>query len=227
MKIIYLLPPSEGKNHGWIQVEEKLSFNFSKPFDIAINATQKDLKCQWKRYEEGIELNKNIEKSDKLPAIQRYSGVMYNAINYEWMEKEWKKYFEDNFLVLSGIYGMLRPQDMIGNYKLPIETKWLYAFWWDKITNTLNNLQADYIVDLLPGAYAKIIQWKNLNSKIIRVNFLHTKNGELKKISHGVKKIKWEYIHDICEKGYKKLEDFPGKKVQIWENEYHVNLIFD
>lgn len=202
MKIIYLLPPSEGKNSWWNNGTEKLSFNFKKPFEIAINASEKDLKCKDKRYQEGIELNKNIQTSEKLPAIERYSWVMYNAIDYHWMSDMWANYFASNFLILSGMYWLVKPGDMIGNYKLPIETKGLYKYWWDQITNALNSLNADYIVDLLPGSYAKMIDWKQLKTKVIRVNFLHTKDWKLKKITHGVKKVKGEYIKNICEHGF-------------------------
>jgi hypothetical protein len=45
MKIFFLLPPSEGKNSENIYDFESLSFNFDKPFDIAKNVTEKDLKC--------------------------------------------------------------------------------------------------------------------------------------------------------------------------------------
>lgn len=225
MKIIFLLPPSEGKNHWWDIWAEELSFIFEKPLDIAINATQKDLKCKWERYKEGIELNKNIEKSEKLPAISRYSGVMYNAINYTKMNTQWKQYFEDNFKILSGMYGIVSPLDMIGNYKLPIETKWLCNFWWTQITQTLNFWQYDYIVDLLPISYAKMIDWKHINSQIIRVNFLHIKDGELKKITHWVKKVKGEYIKDLCEKSIEKIEKFPWKLEKIWENIFQISVI--
>jgi len=88
MKIIYLLPPSEGKNSGGSGRDEKVSFRFKKPLDIAKNATEKDLKCSGKRYEEGIELNSNIESSLKIAAIERYSGVMYNAIDYLGMNSQ-------------------------------------------------------------------------------------------------------------------------------------------
>lgn len=201
MKIIYLLPPSEGKNTWGNNTEESLKYNFEKPLDIAKNATEKDLKCKEKRYEEGIALNTEIEISPKLPSIERYSWVMYNAIDYSWMSPEWKQYFSENFLILSGMYGILRPDDMIGNYKLPIETKWLYQFWGTQITDTLNALDVDVIVDFLPGSYGKMIQWKDIHAKIVRVNFLHTKDGELKKMTHGVKKVKWEYIKKLCESG--------------------------
>jgi cytoplasmic iron level regulating protein YaaA (DUF328/UPF0246 family) len=225
MKIIYLLPPSEGKNTWWIIWAESLSFDFKKPLDIAVYATEKDLKCKDKRYEQGIHLNKNIESSEILPVIERYSWVMYNAINYVWMSGDWKKYFEDYFIILSGMFGLLKPIDNIGNYKLPIETKWLYKFWWESITQTLNNLEVDYIVDMLPWSYAKMIDWKNINAQILRVNFLYEKDWEIKKISHWVKKVKGEYIKNICEKCIDEIDSFPGKKVQISQNEYHINII--
>jgi len=245
MKIIYLLPPSEGKNDWWKLWTEKLSFDFNKPLEIAVNAGQKDLKCKGARYEQGIELNTShlnslpLEEREAvnispLPlgeglgvraAIERYSWVMYNAIDYEGMSPDAKKYFEDNFLILSGMYGILKPWDTIWNYKLPIETKWLYAYWWDTITMSLNDLDADYIVDMLPGSYAKMIDWKKINTDIMRINFLQQQNWELKKITHWVKKVKGEYIKNLCESDIKNVEDFPGEKVQISENEYHIQVI--
>lgn len=57
MKVLFLLPPSEGKNPGGEDAKEKLSFSFDKPIDIATSATEKDLKCKGLRYEEGMNLN--------------------------------------------------------------------------------------------------------------------------------------------------------------------------
>ena len=204
MKIIYLLPPSEGKNIWGAFWKERLSLHFIKPLEIAIHASEKDLKCTGNRYKQGIELNKSIEKCEKLQAINRYSWVMYKAIDHSRMSLNGKKYFEDNFKILSWMYGILSPTDMIGNYKLPIETKWLYKFWETKITDTLNSLDIDYIVDFLPNSYKKMVDWKKLDKKIIRIDFFQKKDWELKKMSHGVKKIKGEYIKNICETNWTK-----------------------
>jgi len=198
MKIIYLIPPSEWKNSWWETWSEILSFSFEKPLDIAQWASEKDLKCKGLRFEEWIELNKNIQSSEIRQAIQRYTGVMYNAIDYVWMDIVEKKYFEDNFFILSGMYGILSPKDSIWNYKLPIETKGLYAFWWDKITKKINDLQADIVVDFLPNSYKKMIRWDKLHGKVLKIDFFHIKNGERKKVSHWVKKIKGEYIKNLC-----------------------------
>lgn len=211
MKIIYLIPPSEWKTSFWEFNNEKLSFIFDKPLNIAKNVTEKDLKCIWNRYLEWITLNKNITIWPFLKAIERYNWVMYNAIDYKNMTKKSKSYFDENFLILSWMYWVLKPSDVIWNYKLPIETKWLLDFWWDKITNLLNNLDIDLIIDFLPNSYKKMINKKILTKKIIEIDFLTHKNWKITKISHWVKKIKWEFIKDLRGKDL----DLSKNKIEI------------
>lgn len=205
MKIIFLIPPSEAKLSSSFYTKEELSFVFKKPLIISKNATEKDLKCTWKRYEESINLNKNIEKSHTIESIKRYDGVMYKSIDYDNFEDSSKKYFNDNFLILSGMYGLLKPMDKIWNYKLPIETKTLSKYWISEITKKLNDLELDYIVDLLPDSYKKMINFNEINTKVIRLNFI---KNNWKKVSHGVKKIKWEWIKDICKNREKNYQNF-------------------
>ena len=195
MKLIFLIPPSEGKNDENLYDNECLSFAFKKPLSIAKNATEKDLKCTWKRYIDAIKLNKNIEKSDTIEAIKRYNWVMYKYIDYDNLNNTSKEYFNDNFLILSGMYGLLKPMDKIWNYKLPIETKTLSWYWKTEIVKVLNTLDCDYIVDLLPDSYKKMIDLNKLNKKIIEVNFLQE---NWKKLTHGVKIIKWKFVNEIC-----------------------------
>ena len=92
--MIFLIPPSEGKNKIWeIKESEKLSFVFEKPLEIAEKATEKDLKCTGKRYEEAIFLNKNILNSWVLEAIKRYDWVMFSNIDFENMTQKWQNFF--------------------------------------------------------------------------------------------------------------------------------------
>lgn len=195
MKLIFLLPPSEGKNDENVYDNECLSFTSKKPLSIAKMATEKDLKCTWKRYLEAIELNKNIKKCKTLEVIKRYNWVMYKYIDYDNLSETSKKYFNENFLILSGMYGILKPIDKIWNYKLPIETKTLSWYWKTEIVKILNTLDCDYIVDLLPDSYKKMIDLNKLNKKIIEVNFLQE---NWKKLTHGVKIIKWKFVNKIC-----------------------------
>lgn len=238
LKIAFLIPPSEWKNTWWIHKKEKLSFSFSKPENISINASEKDLKCKWDRYKEGIKLNRKLidykssktweDKSynDYIEAIYRYSWVMYSAIDYDNMSDEWKKFFEEKFFILSWMYGKLKPLDIIWNYKLPVETKGLYDHWWHSIPDTLVSLKLDYIVNLLPISYSKLIWlWTDCNrhkkklnpvidsgAKIININFL---KPDWKKISHWVKKIKWERIKYVCENS---LTDYHSFWWEVLEN---------
>ena len=241
MKILFLLPPSEGKNKDmeWKSSfsTENLSFKFEKPLNIACNVTEKDLKCSWKRFEEWLEFNKILCKDSRsaiptMKAINRYSWVMFNAIDYSWMTNPWKEFFEQQFLILSGMYGILKPLDTIWNYKLPIESKWLLDFWEDKIIREINKQWVDYVVNLLPISYSKLILWKNkkvweeFNKLrkfwIININFLKL---DWKKISHWVKKIKWEWVKNICEKAIENYDKFWGEVVDRKEGIIDVNII--
>lgn len=201
MKTLFLIPPSEWKYSLWEHDIEKTTHQFSKPYHIAKNATAKDLKCQWMRHELWIHLNKNIEQGPFCPAIQRYNGVMFKAINYSSMSPAAQTYFDDHFLIVSGLYGLLAPKDLIANYKLPIETKALRQFRWTQLTDALNSLTVDIIVDLLPLSYKKVIDFSSLKAKVISIDFLKVnKKWEKKKLTHGIKTIKGKRIHDVCEK---------------------------
>ena len=239
MKVLFLLPPSEWKNKWWNYNKEIHSFDFKKPCDIATLLTEKELKCNWNRFEEWLFLNKTLcswEQKEFEKAIERYSWVMYSAIDYKNMSKSWKKFFEDNFLIFSWMYGIVKPLDIIWNYKLPLEKADLYKFWWDIIPDSIIKLNPDFIVNLLPINYAKLIWlWTNcsrhkkklekiLNSwtKVININFLK-KDG--KKISHGVKKIKGEFIKNICENNIKDYKNFGWEVIKNNNWVIDVNLV--
>lgn len=235
MKTLFLIPPSEGKNPENKYSQESLSFDFQKPLDIAINATWKDLKCEGKRFNEAIELNKNINNSGTIEAISRYDWVMFDSINYAWMKDEEKSFFDENFLILSGMYWLVRPQDRIANYKLPIETKGLYLHFWDTIPEKIIELKPDFIVNLLPISYAKLFGLAtNCNRhkkklakildawiKVVNVNFL---KSNWQKISHWVKTIKWEFIHEICSKQILDYHNF-GWKIRENGNIIDIDII--
>lgn len=234
---LFLIPPSEGKTRWWIDWRSVCSFVFNLPETIAKWATEKDLKCTENRYQEWIKLNKSLffgNNIEALPAIDRYSWVMYSAIDYEGMSENWKQVFEENFLILSGMYGALKPLDSIGNYKLPIETKWLYEFWWDQIVDMINDLDSDYVVNLLPISYSKLVYGKNktqakiYNKKrkftIINVNFLKSDGS---KFTHWVKKIRWDFIKNVCEQGIEDYKKFGWVIVQQDNDIIDINITID
>mgnify|MGYP002395378158 CR=1 FL=1 len=228
MKMLYLIPPSEWKILWWIIWSEKLSFQFEKPLDILATVTEKDLKCSGKRLEEAQALHAKIithERLELLPAIERYSGVMYNAIGYDSMNWDEKSYFDTHFFITSGLYGLLSPQDLIANYKLPVEAQWVTRYWKDILPQALNKLDIDIIIDLLPGSYKKMIDWKQVKAHRVEIEFLISKNGKVQKLAHGVKKVKGEYIKNICIEKYTDIKDVPWK-YKAHSEKYSVISIF-
>ena len=216
--MLFLIPPSEWKESGWETINTPVrSFSFSLPLAIAANATPKDLKCKDKRYEEGIALNKTVEQWPYLPAIQRYTGVMFKALDYHVMAKDWQDYANQHILIVSGMYGLLQLQDTIANYKLPVTSKWLYKFWWDKLTQALITFAKEknhsHIIDLLPWAHKKLFNFdlaREQGLQVTTVNFYHKWTN--KKLTHGVKKVKGEWIKEHCEE---QTVDHQGEKKRL------------
>ena len=132
------------------------------------------------------------------------------------------------------MYWILKPLDKIGNYKLPIESKGLLDFWWTKIIEKINKIEPDFVVNLLPISYSKLIFWKNKKQeeifnnkrqfKIVNINFL---KSDWNKISHWVKKIKWEWINNICNKNIIDYNNFIDYKTFGWEIFVKENNIID
>lgn len=211
MKI--LLPPSEGKKIWW--TVWKTTINTELPFSIAKNATSKDLKCTWKRYEEWITLNCSVNDWPVMSAIERYTWVMFWAIDYDHLSPSWKDYFNEHIFIISWMYWLISPLDMIANYKLPIDTKWLREFWWDHFTQQL--LWTESIIDLLPQAHKKMIDFKLLEERwtvIVHCDFFH----ENKKLSHWVKWVKWYRLSLIAEQWSTDYAERPTAFTYKWKS---------
>lgn len=99
-----------------------------------------------------------------------------------------------NYLrILSGLYGVLKPLDIIQAYRLEMGTKLecsenvnnLYKFWGDKVTDALNSEmeKEEVLINLASNEYFKVIDPKKLNHRIVTCSFKDEKNGEYKMIS--------------------------------------------
>ena len=101
------------------------------------------------------------------------------------------------------MYGIVRPKNLIGNYKLPIEVRGLYNFWGNKIAKRIIAENPDYIINLLPKSYEKLLkirenlgQLKERNIKILNMIFV-SKNGE--KFSHNTKVLRGKFLKNVVE----------------------------
>jgi hypothetical protein len=140
-------------------------------------------------------------------------------------------YAQDSVRILSGMYGVLRPLDLLQPYRLEMGTKLpiehnadLYEFWKDKISPELNRQMEDgeLLVNLASNEYFKAIDKKNQKGKLIAPIFKDYKNGKLKVISFYAKKARGVMTRYLVENQSTSMEDilaFTGDDYKYSEKE--------
>lgn len=130
-------------------------------------------------------------------ALLAFKGDVYTGLDAETLAPAQDEYAQQHLRILSGLYGIVKPLDLIQPYRLEMGIKLsntrgkdLYQFWGDKITDSLNaELEKnDVLINLASNEYFKSVQPKNLNARIITPVFKDTKNGVQKIISFYAKK---------------------------------------
>lgn len=133
------------------------------------------------------------------PAGYLFDGDVYSGLDMYHMDKDTAIYVNEHLGILSGLYGVLKPLDLIQPYRLEMGTKLknergdnLYEFWGEEVTKTINARMADsedkVLVNLASNEYFKVIKKKALNAEIITPRFEDEKNGQYKVISFYAKK---------------------------------------
>lgn len=132
-------------------------------------------------------------------AIYAFKGDVYTGLDAYTLPQAQIEYAQQHLRMLSGLYGLLRPLDLMMPYRLEMGTKLdnayganLYDFWGDAITEQINKDLAlsgsDVVLNLASDEYFKAVQVKKLAGKLIKVVFLDQKNGQYKVISFYAKK---------------------------------------
>jgi len=139
----------------------------------------------WKRY-------KNWKKSDSeseelISAGFAFSGEVYRGLDLASLNSEDLEIATKNLRILSGMYGILKPNDLIYPYRLEMGTRFspieeqknLYEFWKDKLAKTLKKEleKEEIIINLASNEYFKAIDVKQIKNKIITPVFKEFKNG--------------------------------------------------
>ena len=133
------------------------------------------------------------------PAGYLFDGDVYTGLDMYQMDKDTAIYVNEHLGILSGLYGVLKPLDLIQPYRLEMGTKLknergdnLYEFWGEEVTKTINARMADsedkVLINLASNEYFKVIKKKELNAQIITPRFEDEKNGQYKVISFYAKK---------------------------------------
>lgn len=167
----------------------------------------------------------SIVIKDKIPSIFAYDGIQYKNISPENISEEGLEFLNKHLRIISGFYGILRPFDIIDEYRLEMQTKVkiddknnLYAFWNTSIAeNIYNDLYTDGIVlNLASKEYSKTIE-KTLNAKeskveLINCTFKVEKGEKLKVESTASKKARGKMVKYIADNKIDNLESIKNFK---------------
>lgn len=127
-------------------------------------------------------------------ALQAFNGHVYQKIEVQTLSKEEIDYANKHLRILSGMYGLLKPTDLILPHRLEMGTKWpvtkrnLYGYWTKFVTKELNQSMADMgtdtLINLASNEYFKVVDKKLLKGRMINIDFKEKReNGKFATIS--------------------------------------------
>jgi len=165
-------------------LKKKSAKNLSKLMSISDNLSRLN-------YERNQNWSLPFTVENARPAAYAFSGDVYRGIDVYTLPKKKLDTLQNTVRIISGLYGILKPLDLIQPYRLEMGTRFpvgknknLYEFWKPKIVKLLNSeLEDDELfVNLASNEYFKTIDTKALKSPVIDVVFKDLKNGEYKTI---------------------------------------------
>lgn len=132
-------------------------------------------------------------------AIFAFKGDVYTGLNAYHLNLEDFSFTQEHLRILSGLYGVLRPLDLMMPYRLEMGTKLktafgktLYEFWGSTITDLINQdlteIGSDLLINLASEEYFKAVNVNQLQAKVVKITFLDEKYGQYKIISFYAKK---------------------------------------
>lgn len=155
-------------------------------------------------------------------AIFAFNGEVYNGLNVRTLSGMEVDFAQNHLRILSGLYGILKPLDLIQPYRLemgiPIETrnaKNLYEFWDDRIRKNIEktikaSTEEEVIINLASAEYVKSIQRKKIKTRIIDFEFVEMRNGKFKPITIYMKKARGMMARYAIQNRITHAEDLKG-----------------
>ncbi len=185
-----------------------------------MNISQKLAILNHERYQ-NFQTPFNSENS--YPALFIFNGDVYNSIKEEEYNVDQLNFAQNNLRILSGLYGILRPLDLMPPYRLEMGTKLqnnqgnnLYKFWSDIVTNNFNkeleSRNSKIIVNLASNEYSKAIDPKILKGKLLNITFMNKKNDIYKNIGIFAKRARGMMSNFIIENQIDDINDLKSFK---------------
>ena len=192
----------------------------------AKNLTENDLKDLMDISDKLAKLNRERFDRWALPfnqenakqAVLAFDGGVYSGLKADTFSEKDFTFAQDHLRILSGLYGILKPLDLIQPYRLEMGVgfqnprgKDLYAFWKESITKSLNKTlkkhSSPVIINCASIEYFSAIDLSKLNGDILSIVFKEYRDGELKFISFNAKKARGLMTQYIMKNKIDKLSD--------------------
>tara|TARA_R110002049_G_scaffold199670_12_gene370093 strand:+ start:538 stop:1302 length:765 start_codon:yes stop_codon:yes gene_type:complete len=151
-------------------------------------------------------------------ALLAFKGDVYTGLDAETLDVAGLEFAQQHLRILSGLYGVLRPLDLMQPYRLEMGTKFanakgkdLYQFWGSQLRDSIESeLKDGVLINLASNEYFKAVEAKKLKARIITPVFKDWKNGQYKIISFYAKKARGLMSRYIIDHGINEPEDIKG-----------------
>lgn len=226
--MLILLSPSKGQDFEHHPYQTHTKPTFLKESKVLVNELRSFKPteiAQLMSVSENIaELNYERFQNYKTPfklgvakqAALAFKGDVYAGLDAPSMSESDLQFAQNHLRILSGLYGYLRPLDLIMPYRLEMKTRLsnphgdnLYQYWGDQITKKINNetRKDDFIVNLASNEYYKSVQPKLLKANVLNIDFKDTKDGKTRIISFYAKKARGMMARAIIENQVKEMNE--------------------
>jgi len=214
------LPTTRGTQPAFLDTTAKLNRKMSrmtkKEISELMSISDKLADLNYIRYQE---FEEEHNKKNSRPAMYAFAGDVYTGLDAYTIPTEKLDRLQDSLRILSGLYGVLKPLDLMQPYRLEMGTSVgierknnLYEVWKPKVTQLLNKEmeKGELFINLASNEYFKAVDTKKLKAPVISPVFKDFKNGKLKIISFFAKKARGAMVRYIIDKDVKTLEDLKG-----------------
>ncbi len=154
-------------------------------------------------------------------AVLAFKGDVYLGLHAQALNQKDLQWAQNHLRILSGLYGLLRPLDLMQPYRLEMGTRFpnsrganLYQFWGEKITEELNatmqRLKQPVLVNLASNEYFRAVRTERLAADVITPVFKDWKAGKYKVVSFYAKRARGLMSRYIIKNRLQKVEDIKG-----------------
>jgi len=199
-----------------VTIQKTLKKKKPKQLMELMDISEKLAELNWQRNQEW---NVPFSPQNARPAVYAFDGDVYTGLDAYTLTEDKMMVLQDKLRILSGLYGLLKPLDLMQPYRLEMGTsiaigtkKNLYEFWKKTITDALNKelLKGELFLNLASNEYFSAVDIKALKVPVITPEFKDYKDGKLKMISFFAKKARGMMVRYIIDTNAETIDDLKG-----------------